>query len=157
MKLKTLKAQTILEVLVAAAIVAMLLVSLLALSSYSLKSSSYAKNLNQATAYTNQLADWLRSEKEILGWQTFIQVLQADTNNQSVTYCLNNLPNSTQAFVNLTNSPCPENSFILNTIFQRQAVFDLSQINQGLITINITTSWQDKTSHQITIQIKLSQ
>ncbi len=148
--------QTILEILLATAIIAILLVSLIALSTYSSKSSTYAKQLNQATDYSNQLADWLRDQKQLLGWFSFLQLLEEDTNNNYVTYCFNNLPSTTNDFRNLSNSPCPSTAHILNTNFTRQATFDLSQTDQGIITVNITTSWQDNIKYQTTMQIKLS-
>ncbi len=102
------------------------------------------------------MADWLRSEKTTLGWQTFIDIIQAD-NPSLVTYCFNSLPNDLSSFENLDNANCPTNSFISNTNFQRQATFNLSEANNGLITVDLTTSWQDNTTHQVTTQIKLSQ
>ncbi len=152
----TLSGQTIIEILIASAIIAILLISLTTLSSYSVKSSNYAKQLNQATDYSHQLADWLRNQKQTLGWTSFLQLLQEDTNNDYVTYCFNNLPDSLTSFRSLTNSVCPQNSFILNTPFQRQATFDLSQTNQGIITVDITTSWHDQIDYHTTMQIKLN-
>ena len=141
--LHLLSGQTILEILVAAAIITTLFVGLLSLNTNSMKGSTYTKELNQANEYASQLADWLKNQKNTLGWTTLFDLLNEDTNNDYVTYCFNNLPTSLNNFRNLSNSNCPSSSYITNTNFQRSAVFDLASHNQGIINVEITVQWEE--------------
>ena len=152
-----LKGQTILEILVATSVVAVLLVGLLSLGNHSLKSSTYAKNLNQATEFSNQLADWFRNIKHEIGWGAFKEILEEDASGTTLTYCFNNIPATTTEFRNLENASCVTDSYIPNTRFWREANIDLSSINDGSIIININTYWQNNITHQTNVQIKLTQ
>lgn len=146
--------QTVLEVLVAATIVTVLLVGLLSLIVNSSKSTTYSRNLNQATEYSNQAADWLRNQKKQYGWSAFIEAIQNDSGANTVTYCLNN---SLADFEPLAAGSC-SSTYISGTNFSREAIMNLSNVADGTIDITITTSWQETNDIQnATVNTKLTQ
>lgn len=154
--MKNISGQSIIEILIATAVVAVLLVSLLILGTNSLKATTYARNLNQATEYSNQVGDWLRNMKETAGWELFSTTIRED--GATVTYCLPTLPADTLEFRNLGNGLCTNTDFIGSTIFQREVVFDTSlAISEGVITATISTNWEENTTRNATIYVTLTQ
>ena len=155
--MKNQSGQTIIEVLVATAIVSVLLVSLLILGTNSLKSTNYAKDLNRATEYSNQAADWIRSRKEAEGWETFLSTLEEDTTGNQVSYCLDTLIEDSSAFRALEGGSCGPEDTISQTIYTRYIDFDLSSSASGIISATITTQWQDNAVRHATVYITLAQ
>lgn len=154
--MRQISGQSIIEVLIATAVVAVLLVSLLILGTNSLKATTYARNLNQATAYSNQVGDWLRNMKESVGWGIFSTTILEDTATSTVTYCLSTLPADATEFRALANQPCTSTDTIPQTIFTRNVILNVDLIN-GTITATINTTWEANTTRNATIYVTLTQ
>lgn len=141
--------QSIVETVIAAALVSVAILASLSLSVYSQKQSTYAKNLAEATKYASQGADWLRSERSLLGWT-------AMTTSSGI-YCLNSLPVSPNDFTSLTPGTCGSNTYIAGTSFTRQINVDNSGIGSGSLKITVSVTWQDTTSHSASLETELTQ
>jgi hypothetical protein len=132
-------------------------VAALSLSNYSTKQNSYSKALNDATSYNSQVADWLRSEKTRLGWAVLVDKLQADTGAGTATYCLTQLPSGSNDFTSLTAGNCdPTTDFITGTVFVRELTLITDNIDSGSIAVTVTTSWEEKTTRQATLNMEIS-
>lgn len=149
--------QTILEVVIAATLISMGVIAALSLTNQSQKSSNYAKTLDSATAYNNQLADYLRSQKSTLGFATLAEKVSQDSGGGSATYCFSTLPSSSAEFLGLNPSTCDSSSVIPGTIFLREASLSANQIAQGIIPIIITTTWTDNTLRSAVLNQELTQ
>lgn len=146
-----------LEILIAAASISVLLVGLISLSINSIKSTTYARNLNQATKYSSQTADWFRNLRQKMGWAVLVDILNEDTAGLTITYCLNTLPETENDFRALQNEACPTSSYIPQTIFWREVTLDLANLGTGTIDIIINSTWLDKTERSATVEMKLTQ
>lgn len=132
--------QSLVETLIAAAIVAILLVALLALGTNSQSNSSYARDLNEATVYSNEIIEFIRSARNDLGWTAFREAVLADSGTGIVKYCAPSLPANFADFSN--SASCTfSNANIAGTIFWRQAEIELN-INPDLpLTLTVSTFW----------------
>lgn len=151
------RGQSVLEILVATASISVLLVGLLSLGINSTKSTTYARNLNQATEYSGQAADWFRNLKHEMGWAVLSDIVNEDTAGLTVIYCLNALPSTTNDFRALQDEPCITGSYLSSTIFWREATLDLTNLGTGTIDVTISSIWLDKTERQATVELKLTQ
>ena len=145
------KGQTVLEILIATAITSVLLISLLQLGTYSNKTSIYSKNVNIATEYSSEMIEWLKSQRDNMGWQVFVEKLNIGT---ETTFCVNTTPNSFDNFVS-NHGEC--SNFSLNGRFKREIT--LTPITHGgsmdEIQVLVTTSWDDG-KYKTDIQSKLT-
>ena len=141
--------QSIVETVIAAALISVAILAALSLSVYSQKQSTYAKNLAEASKYASQGADWLRSQRSLLGWTTMT--------TSSGLYCLNTLPTSPNDFTSLTPGACANNSYIAGTTFTRQINVDNSNVVNGTLKITVSVTWQDSTVHSTSLETELTQ
>lgn len=144
-----LQGQSIVETVIASALISMAILAALSLSLNSQKASTYAKNSAEATKYTSQASDWLRTERNSLGWSTLAAA--------PGTYCLNTIPSAPNDFTNLSLGNCAADTYIPQTIFTRQITVDSSTAASGTIKITITLSWQETTLHSTSLEMELSQ
>lgn len=150
--MKKLKGTSILEIVIAAALISMAIIAALSLTNRSQKQNTYARNLGEATKYATQAADWIRTERNTLGWAT----LASKPEN---IYCLNELPLD---FIEIISGSCDTTSFIPDTlpanIFQR--TIDIIKIPDGVnpdtLNITITVSWFENIPRQATIEMELT-
>lgn len=148
------KGQTIVEVLVVTAIIAMLLLGVLTLNINTQKTTTQSRKIAQATKYNTQAINWLRARRDKLGWELFLNIINEDSGaGGSLTYCLQNLPETELEFQNLANSECTDTNYIPNTSFIRELTLTISQ---DTVQANITTSWQEEETHQIQNNFKLT-
>ena len=156
------RGQSIIEVVIAGALISTAIIACLTLVNYTQKQASFSRNLNTATTYNNQAADWIRSERENLGWTTLVNKLENDSaSRNSVTYCLNDLPTAQgQDFTSLTPGDCGT-TYISTTIFSRMMTADVSNLianpNSGIVTIVIATSWMDTSPRRTSFTMELSE
>lgn len=148
--------QSIIEVVIAATLISIGMVAALSLSNYSTRQNTYAKYINQTTSYNNQAGDWLRSEKARLGWNQFAAKLTGD-GGPLVTYCLPNADLTGVDFLTLNAGNCGAADLIPNTFMTRSLSFDLGNIGNGKINLTVTTSWTDKTTHNLSLTMEISQ
>lgn len=153
------KGTSIIEIIIAAALICISILAALSLINRSQKQNTYAKNLAEATKYNTQAAEWLRTEWNSLGWATMINKI-ATTDGSGSTYCLNILPNITNAslpdFISLTPGLCADNSYITGTIFQRTINAVIDPNNPNKLKIKITVTWSDTIKRQATTEMELA-
>lgn len=155
MKMK--RGQSIVETVIAAALISIAIIAALSLANYSQKQTNYAKSLAESTKYNVQVADWLRKEKNELGFATLADKVASDATNNLVTYCLNEIPSDQGGdFTTMTAGTCDASSYVEATVFQRHISIDASNVASGILKITITTTWQENTIRTASIEMELS-
>lgn len=149
--------QSILEVVIATTLISMGVIAALSLTNQSQKTSTFAKQLNEATAYNNQLADYLRTAKSTHGFTTLSTIFTEDSQGGIVTYCFPALTDTLANFLTINPGSCSPTDYIQGTAFVRQMVVDTSNIaTTGIIPITITTSWEDKSTRNAVLNMELT-
>ncbi len=150
------RGQSILEVVIATTLISMGVIAALSLTNQSQKSSNYAKTLDAATAYNNQLADYLRNQKSLLGYATIEEVFVAASSGGVATYCMDSIPADSASFLALNPGDCDDTDLIQGTTFKRQMEADVTDSGNGTIALTITTSWSDNTVRSAVLNMELS-
>lgn len=108
------RGQSLFEVVFAVGIAALIIVGVVSLSRKSISNADFSKNNALATRYALEAREWIRQQRDSLGWDAF---------NTKVGYhCLSNLTWGN------TSNPC---GVITGTIFSRTA-----NLSQTTVTIN---------------------
>ena len=147
-----LKGSSIIEVVIATALISIAILSALSLTNNSQKTNDSARNLEEANKYATQATDWLRSERDSLGWAT----MAAKTPG---TYCLNNLPIPPANFGDITLGDCMATDFLGdNTIFQRKIVINTTNADKtaGVVKILVQVTWLEKIMRETSIEMELT-
>ncbi len=149
--------QSILEVVIATTLISMGVIAALSLTNQSQKSSNYSKTLDAANSYNNQAADYLRNQKNQLGFATLAEKFSEDSSGGVATYCLASLPADTASFLALAPGICDEAAVIQGTAFQRTLTITTSQVGQGTLPLTLTTTWSDTAVRTATLNLELTQ
>ncbi|GAB4027062.1 MAG: hypothetical protein Fur0011_4230 [Candidatus Microgenomates bacterium] len=149
--------QSILELVIATTLISMGVIAALSLSNQSQKSSNYAKTLDSATAYNNQAADYLRNQKNQLGYATLAEMFTNNSSGGVAHYCLATLPTDSTSFLALKPGTCSDTDLIQGTSFMRDIEVDTSNSGVGTMPITITTSWYDSGIRRATLNMEISQ
>ncbi|MBW7944186.1 DUF2341 domain-containing protein [Patescibacteria group bacterium] len=138
------KGASLLEIIIATGIVGLVMTSTVAIMTVSLKTTSLSRNKSVATKYTQEGIEYFRTQRNIMGWETFFETL----NSGGVTseYCMATLPyTETGGLEELPNRPCTSSEFVdENDVFQRYAevTTDISGEN-GSVHVTVSTVWED--------------
>ncbi len=136
---------SIIEIVIATALISVSIISALSLANHTQKQNTYAKNLAEATKYTTQASDWIRTQRNDLGWATLAA-------KDSGSYCLNTLPSD---FTLIQDGVCAPGSYMLNTQFQRNLTIQKPTLESLKFTIEV--SWQEQVARQATLELELTQ
>jgi Tfp pilus assembly protein PilV len=150
---------SIIEVVIAAALISVAIIAALSLANYSQKQNTYARDLAEATEYTTQAADWIRTQRDSLGWATIADKATTDDVGNLATYCLNSIPTaaSTNDFTDIAGVSCVTGTYIQDTFFQREMLVDTSSVANGILKITIQVTWFEEVERQSTLEMELSQ
>lgn len=129
------RGQSIVEVLIAVAVVAVVLTTVAAGLTYSVKTTSEARYRAFATNYAQDAIEVFRRERATLGWELFRDNIEAGTT------CLNTLPATTDAFINLTPAACTVGVPMLGMDFRREVV--VTFLSPDEIQVEAVVSWTD--------------
>jgi Tfp pilus assembly protein PilV len=137
------RGSSIIEIVIAATLISIAVIAALSLTNQSQKQNTYARDLAEATKYASQAADWIRNERNNLGWATL------NTVDDGI-YCIDIFPVD---FLTMEAGACDDASFIENTQFQREIL-----VTKTTDTINvvITVSWVEQVERQAKIEMELT-
>jgi hypothetical protein len=133
----------------------MAVIAALSLSNNSQKQNTYARDLAEATKYGNEAIDWLRTQRDELGWATLSSEVTRD--QSSGIYCLNTIPATD--FIDLESGNCHDGeggSYITGTTFQREIIIDNSEASSGILKAKVIVSWRDKIDRTTSIEAELT-
>lgn len=148
--------QSIIEVVIATSLISIGIIAALSLTNQSQKSSNYAKMLDTANSYNNQLADYFRNQKSLLGWASISEKVAIDAEGGVATYCYSSLIEN-EDFLTKSAGTCAEDDYLGSTQFIRQIEINANSINSGTLPITIITSWTDKSTRSATLNLELTQ
>jgi Tfp pilus assembly protein PilW len=140
---------SIIEIVIAAALISVAIIAALSLTNHSQKQNNFARGLAEATKYNTQAADWLRSQRDILGWAT----IAATPNN---VFCLNSLPADFNSLP--TPGACGAATYITGTRYQRQITLTSSAADKanGIVKITIDVTWEEQLTRHTTTEMELT-
>ncbi len=128
------KGQSLFEIVIAVVIVSVVLISLLNLATISVSNSSFAKNKNSASKYTEELNEWLRSERD-RDWNFFSSSASAGS------WCF---PSLSWTSGRSHSGNCGASDKIQGTIFTRYVIFSYNPlVDPNTVSVDVTTSWND--------------
>lgn len=150
---------SIIEIVIAAALISVAIISALSLANYSQKQNSYARGLAEATKYTTQAQDWIRSQRESLGWATIAAKAVADDVANVATYCIQALPTTAGGtdFTDLTSGACQSTDYIAGTLYRRELKVDTTGQGSGVLKITVIVTWMEEIERQATVETELTQ
>lgn len=130
---KSIKGQSMFEVVLALFIITLITVAVVLLSTKSIANSLFSRSKTQASRYSQEAIEWLRDQRE-----TDIDAFL--TYAATPIYCLNSNP---PTFGN--TGACSSSEIIPATIYKRQLSFETSSIGVGktIILATVITSWED--------------
>ena len=122
------------ELLMAVFITAITLVAIVNLVSNSVSNSTFSRDRSEAVRYTNEIAEWLRSERD----EDWIAFTARGAVGAGRIYCL------TSSTWPTSSGACNSTSVIPNTKFTRQAtlIYDASS-DPNTVEAQIVTTWSD--------------
>ena len=132
-QLSTNSGQSLVEMMVAVAVVSMVLVGLISAITFSLANAQFSRNKTLATKYSQEAIEWLRNERDKLGWAGTNGFYNKAGDN-STTYCLNSLTSWPAA------GGCA-GTVIANTIFTRDVFVDGNGGAQDQVSVKVTVTW----------------
>ncbi len=130
-KLKLNSGQSLFEVVLALGVVTIILVALVTLAALSIRNTTFSKNRNSATRYSQETVEWLRGQRDD-DWTTFA------VRAQTPTWCLPTLDWDTALIGRCGAGP---GDFVLGTIFKREVSFTI--IDATTIEAVIKVYWDD--------------
>lgn len=148
---------SIIEIVIATALISVAIISALSLANHSQKQNTYARNLDEATKYGSEAIDWIRTQRDSLGWATIANKAQTDDVSGVATYCLASLPESGAGdFSDLTAGTCASDTFIPGTRYGREMTIDTSQAGTGTLTVAVTMTWLEQSPRTAYIETELT-
>lgn len=153
--------QTLVEVIIATSVVGLVMTAVVAVVTISLRNVSRAKAKALGTKYTQEGVEYFRTQKNVMGWETFYQTIQEG--GSLPTYCMADLPYSQNGGLEqLPNRACISTEYVdPQGIYKRHAQVTTTFVN-GTPTVNVivVTSWPDAdhmTQSSATAQFQPSQ
>lgn len=126
------KGQSLFELLVAVVVIGVTLVSIVGLAVKVIGNTTFSRNQTLANRYTQDLLEWVRSERD-KDWNQINNRSSAAGRN----WCFATSPIATWP----TEGACGANQVVTNTRFRRQAVLRTTAAN--VIEVTITTRWDE--------------
>jgi len=123
------KGQSLFEVVIALAVVTVIIVALVILSTSSIRNSSFSRNRSLATRHSQELAEWLRGERDA-DWDIFL------SRALTFRYCLNEL-----SWNSAVIGTCSQGDTITGTSLQREVVFNI--VDPANIEVEVAVYWKD--------------
>src|SRR5690348_13885888 len=96
--------QSLIEVMFATAVVALVLIAVLSSIILSLRNARFALEQTKATGYAQATLEWLRQQRDIVGWGVFST--SVINRGSSVKFCLTSLPSDYAALMALNTGDC---------------------------------------------------
>lgn len=133
------KGISLIEIVVGVFVLSMALVAAANAVIKSLQAAEFARNKTEATKLSTQASEWIRLQKNDLGWAVF--------SSKTGTYCLNDALSATD-WENMSTGDCGE-TYSLNSRFNREIINSHQScvtdeaVSDDVLRVDITVSWGD--------------
>jgi len=132
------KGQVLIELLLAVVLSSVALIGMAQIATKSLGNIGSSKNRSDANQYAVQAVEWIRNNKNQMGWTAFVAL--------NVTKCANDDLTTALIINGLPDGACGLNSTIAGTIYKRDLVFSAG-------TVTITVTWLEKGANLSSSQV----
>jgi type II secretory pathway pseudopilin PulG len=133
------RGQTLIEVIMAIGLIVLVLVTLVAGLSLGVRNNRFARDQVLAKDFVRQGQEWVRSQRDRLGWDSFYQ--EALANGSGTVYCMQSIPDT---FAELPSSDCLSTQTISGTSFLRTLTLTLDTSDgTPQIQAQVTVDWND--------------
>jgi len=137
--------QTLIEVIIAVGLIVLVLTTLASGLALGIRNNRVAKDRGIAKDYTRESQEWLRSMRDLGGWETFAGILRAHAQGNTVGYCLTTLPADLTAFNNTARSTCGANQTVDGRFKRQMDITLVGGANPTQADAIVTVSWVDGT------------
>lgn len=124
--MKAVRGQTLFELIIALAVAVLIITGIIKIVTLSVRNAAFAKNQAEATRFSQEALEWIRSERD-RSWTTF------QTRSNQI-WCL-----TTVAWQK--SAPCAQGDEIADTNILREA--DLSSLSDRSIEVVVRAWWED--------------
>lgn len=128
--------QSLIEVTFATAVVSLVLVAILSSVIQSVSNSRVALEQTQATSLAQESLEWVRNQRDVVGWGVFSSAIEARGNN--VTYCLTTLPENFATLLLSTPGECTDEEVITDTNFSRELQLERTSATEVVVVSTVT-------------------
>jgi Tfp pilus assembly protein PilV len=132
---------SIIEIVIATGVVAFVMTATLAVISVSLRTTVLSQNKSLATKYTQEGVEYFRAQRNLMGWEGFIDTIEAGT-----LFCLNQLTyTATGGLEQVPARACTQNEFVdSKNRFKREAQVTYAEVaGEGIVTVLVQVTWND--------------
>lgn len=126
--------QSLMEVIIALAVTAIILTGIVSLTSKSVSTSTYSKNKSQANRHASEAMEYVRTQKEQLGWTDFKTLI---TTPDPDVWCMKTLE-----FTMSGVCPADDTGKITGTIFQR--TLEVKNVLSKTMDVEVKVVWSDE-------------
>lgn len=132
--------QTLIEIIVAIGLIVLVMTTLVGGVTLAVRNNRFAKDRALSKEYVRQTQEWLRSQRDQVGWDTFASILRSD--GTTFSYCLPTLPQTPQELQTVvpTTGGC---GVISGTQFVRTVALVLTGNPVTQVDATVTVAWQD--------------
>lgn len=127
--------QSLIEVTFATGVVALILVTLLSGVIQAMQSSRTALEQSRSTQYAQEGLEWVRGERNRLGWGPFLSSIQASGN--PVTHCVPTIPADLATLLADASGECATEQVIEESPYRRSITFQVLTQEQIRVTVNV--------------------
>lgn len=133
------KGQSIFEVVFAVGIAALILIAVVSLSTQAVKNSDFSKNNALATKYAQQGIEYIRQQRDTLGWTAFV-AFRPGSNDMARDFGILDMNSGTNA---------------VDSLFTR--TYTLNRISDEVYEVIVAVNWTDGAGeHEVESRTKLS-
>ncbi len=149
-KIKDQNGFSMIELLVAVGVVVLVLVAVSTGVSVSVRNTRFSSEKSVTVRYAQEAVEWLRNQRDILGWRAFYEALDNDNVGGSLKYCLQGLGDTSQDFIDLLHDEfgCDQSQLIDN-VYAREADLVLDPSGNE-IEVSVSVSWDDGSGNKVT-------
>jgi len=91
------------ELVVATSVVMLVLVAVVAGVAVAVRNTRFSKEKALSVRYTQESIEWLRSRRDLLGWNAFYGAINNDSSGGKAVYCVNSLPSQLEEFEGMSS------------------------------------------------------
>ena len=141
---------TMVELLVATGVVMLVLAGIGAGVTFSVRNTTFSKEKTLSVRYAQEAVEWLRNQRDVLGWTAFYEVVSAD--GIQFNYCLDTLPSNIDDFVaiNAEDEPITSGNCdpVENTEYIRSV--EVEVVSAEEIDVKATVGWMNGSEFKTT-------
>lgn len=127
--------QSLIEVTFATAVVAMVLIAVLSSIILSLRNARSALEQTKATEHAQAALEWLRRERDLVGWGVFSSSLS--NRGGTLTLCIPSMPADYAALMAEEAGACAEEQVIPDTPYRREVTLTTLSASQVEVQVSV--------------------